>query len=94
MNQIIKLINYFKNPTKDTKGTAPDGYCPNCWGRQLYDQKVRKLYVDKQIDVNNHQANYTFIQKFVVEQLVGIQLRNRDRSLQCPTCNKIFPKED
>ncbi|MBT8303490.1 MAG: hypothetical protein KJP09_03390 [Bacteroidia bacterium] len=83
---IEKLIAFFKKTKAETTDQAPEGYCPNCWGSQEYDNQIREMYVDKQIDVNNHEANYAFIQDFVVTHLDGIHLKKGNNSLECPTC--------
>ena len=80
------LISFFKKPKEETQDKVPEGLCPNCWGQQEYDNQIRDLYFDKQIDVNNHQANYAFIQDFMVTHLSGIHLRKGNNSLECPTC--------
>ena len=83
---IEKLISFFKKPASETKDETPEGFCPNCWGKQEYDNVIRELYEDKQIDVNNHTANYAFIQDFVVNKLDGIHLKKGNNSFECPTC--------
>ena len=83
---IESLINFFSKPKDDTKNEVPKGLCPNCWGTQEYDKNIRKLYDDKQIDVNNHIAYYSFIQNFVVEKINGIQLIKGDKGLVCNAC--------
>ena len=83
---IEKLISFFKKSSTETKNSVPEGICPNCWGEQEYDNKIRELYKDKQIDVNNHSSNYSFIQKFVVTHLNGIHLKKGNNGLECPTC--------
>ena len=83
---IESIIKYFKKPATETKGETPQGYCPNCWGKQEYDNVIREMYQDKQIDVNNHAANYSFIQDFVINKIDGIHLKKGNNSLECPTC--------
>ena len=73
-------------PSTETKSETPEGFCLNCWGSQEYDKVIRDLYEDKQIDVNNKEANYAFIQKFVVEHIDGIHLKKGNNGLECPTC--------
>ena len=82
-----KLVSFFRRPAAETKGEVPEGLCPNCWGSQEYDGEIRELYKDKQIDVNNHEANYAFIQDFVVKHIDGIHLKKGNTSLECPTCH-------
>lgn len=85
MSLVERLTQYFKKPKTD-QATAPDGLCPNCWGNQEYDNVIREMYVDKQIDVNNHESNHAFIQKFVVERVKGITLIKGADGYSCPTC--------
>lgn len=86
---INSLISFFKKPPEETKDTVPEGFCPNCWGNQKYENVVREMYRDKQIDVNNKEANHAFIQDFVVSKLDGIKLKKGDSSYQCPTCKIV-----
>lgn len=84
------LIQFFKKSRDETIGEVPSGLCPNCWGSQEYDSVIRKMYFDKQIDVNNHEANYAFIQDFVVNKISGIKLITDNNKHICPTCKTIF----
>ena len=83
---IQTLLNFIKKPVTETKGTTPEGICPNCWGEQEYDKMIREMYDDKQIEVNNHEANYAFIQDFVVTHIDGIKLKKGNKGYECPTC--------
>ena len=84
---IETLINFFKHPAKSTKGETPEGLCPNCWGEQEYDNMIREMYEDQQIDVSNQKANYAFIQDFVVNKIDGIKLIKGTKGSVCPTCH-------
>jgi hypothetical protein len=86
ITRIEKLIQFFKQSREVTKNKVPEGICPNCWGEQEYDNKIRTMYEEKQIDVNNHAMNYAFIQEFVVTQLNGIHLIKEDERLVCSIC--------
>ena len=83
---VENLIRFFKQSPEKTKNKVPEGLCPNCWGEQEFDNVIRDMYKDKQIDVNNHKENHAFIQEFVVNRLNGIHFIKGDNSLQCPTC--------
>ena len=85
MSIIDNLTQYFNKPKTETS-PEPEGLCPNCWGNQEYDNVIREMYADKQIDVNNHEANHSFIQKFVVERVSGITLKKGNDGYSCPTC--------
>jgi hypothetical protein len=83
---VEKLIQFFKQSPEETKNKVPEGLCPNCWGEQEFDNVIRDMYKDKQIDVNNHKENHAFIQEFVVNRLNGIHFIKGDSGLECPTC--------
>jgi len=89
---IEKLIQFFNQSPEDSKNKVPEGMCPNCWGEQEYDNIIREMFRDKQIDVNNHDKKHAFIQEFVVNRLNGIHLIKGDNGLQCPTCKIRFKK--
>jgi hypothetical protein len=87
------LIRFFKKTKEETTGKVPRGFCPNCWGEQEYDSMIREMYEDKQIDVNNHAANYAFIQDFIVNHIEGIHLKKGNNGFECPTCRAVFKEE-
>ena len=91
-DMIEKLREFFSRPKEETKDMVPEGLCPNCWGTQEYDNTIRELYKDKQIDVNNHEAHHAFIRDFVVKYIDGIHLKKGDSSLECPTCHVKYEK--
>ena len=86
MNLIQNLMDFFGKPEEETKGCTPQGLCAVCWGYQEYDKKIRKLYMDKQVDVNNHKDSYMLIQRFVVDHIEGIRLKEGD-VVFCPSCD-------
>lgn len=85
MDLVNNIIEYFKKPSTDKKIKSPEGTCPVCWGHQEYDHKIRRLFKDKQIDVNNHRDTYMKVQKFVVKHIDGIKLKE-GKIETCPTC--------
>lgn len=87
MDLIENILHFFQKPKEETEGKSPEGTCPVCWGYQEYDHKIRKLFKDKQIDVNNHRYNYMKIQKFMVNYIDGIRLKQGEIK-ECPTCSQ------
>ncbi|WP_299164061.1 hypothetical protein [uncultured Eudoraea sp.] len=84
--------NLFKKKKTDEFDEIPNGVCPNCWGDQEYGNVIREKFKDAQIDVNNKESKYAFIQDFVVTHLDGIKLKSAVHGTECPTC-KIKYKE-
>ncbi|MFT4753154.1 MAG: hypothetical protein ACI85Q_000692 [Salibacteraceae bacterium] len=87
---IETLLQFFAKTKEETKGKTPEGICPNCWGEQEYNNQIREMYADKQIEVNNREANYSFIQEFVVTHIEGIKLKKGNNSFECPTCKMKY----
>ena len=87
MNVVEELIRFFKRPEKETKDKTPNGLCPVCWGYQEYDHKIRTIYKDRQVEVNNHRDSYMIMEDFVVNQLDGIKLKE-SQTESCPTCSE------
>lgn len=86
MDFFEQIVAYFNKPEEDTKNSTPEGVCPVCWGYQEYDQKIRQLLKDDQIDVINHKKKYTKIRKFLMENVDGIRLKTAE-TFNCPNCN-------
>lgn len=93
MDLIQSFLQYFQKTNSGDSKATPEGVCPNCWGEQEYQGVVRKLYADKQIDVNNHAANHAFIQDFVVNHVDGIRLKRGQSGLECPRCKMSYDLE-
>lgn len=91
MDIVKNITEFFGKPKKETEGKVPEGLCPVCWGYEEYDHKIRKVFEDKQIDVNNHAASYMLMQKFVKENIDGIKLKEGEIH-DCPTCGTASKK--
>ena len=92
MDFISALVNFLKKTPEQTKGKSPEGVCPICWGYNEYDGKIRKVYKDKQVAVNNHKDSYMLIQEFVVNHIDGIRLKEGEWT-SCPTCGTKHEKK-
>lgn len=87
MNLFENIVEFLRKPKKETEDMSPEGTCPVCWGYQEYDSKIRKLFKDKQIDVNNHSDSYMKVQKFMVKYVDGIRLK-QGKVEECSKCSK------
>jgi len=93
MDIIKTIVDFFKKPKKETASKSPEGVCSLCWGHQEYDGKIRKLYKDKQIDVNNNEDSYLLIQEFVKENVDGYHLKDGVVHV-CPDCDELKEGRD
>lgn len=85
---VKKFVDFFKKPQSETAGTAPEGICELCWGIQSYDGKIREIYKDKQVDVNNNRDSYMLIQKFVKDHIDGYSIKDDEIHI-CTDCPKL-----
>lgn len=85
MDIIENIVHYFQNKKDTDKDSSPEGTCPVCWGYQQYDEKIRVLLKDKQIDINNHKDSYTLVQGFMKHHVDGVKLKDSIEK-ECPNC--------
>ncbi len=89
-----RLLDHLLTPQADRATDQAPGTCPNCWGHQGWDGKIRDLFADKQIDINNHKESHAFIQDFVVNHIDGIRLKKGNDGFACPHCHTVCSTED
>ena len=90
MSFLETLAQFFRRPLAEQVDDIPEGVCPNCWGWDEYGGEVHQRMKDRQINVNNHQEYYAFIQDFAVNHVDGIRLRNHNARQHCPTCKAYY----
>lgn len=89
----MKLIEYIKelvNGKSREELTAPEGFCPNCWGRQEYGGKLYDAVKREHIDTNNLEQKKGWIQAYAEKNLSGIQLYEKDARLVCDSCHVSY----
>lgn len=81
---IAENIKYFfkAKENKEPVGEAPEGVCPNCWGRQEWEGNYYKLMKAKNITPENNTYN-SFINE-IASKLDKITLK--EDSYECATC--------
>ena len=83
---ITAIKNYFsKKWNGESNEQAPEGICPNCWGRQEWDNQFFELKKDPHLTQEGKRYE-SFISK-VVDEHVGALHQNGDRYV-CVTCGK------
>ena len=84
MNLKESLKRFFKAKANNQEtGTAPEGVCPNCWGREEWEGDFYKHIKAKNITPESNTYN-NFINK-VVSKLDKITLK--EDTYECTTCN-------
>ena len=78
------IKNYFSKKWKgETADKAPEGVCPNCWGKQEWDNQFFDLIKDPHLTAEGKRYQ-SFISK-VVDEHVGALHKHGTRYV-CNTC--------
>ncbi|MFC3881346.1 hypothetical protein ACFOSV_14225 [Algoriphagus namhaensis] len=91
----MNIFETFKNlfgstPISDT----PEGFCPNCWGRQKYQGAFYNAIKNEEITTKNVDQKKGWIEGYVERNLTGIKLVSTDGGLLCNYCHtKYSPTE-
>lgn len=75
-----------------TKEIVEAEACPNCWGKQEYQDLYIEYSKDKTKSNINHDKLHqkTFVNQFVETHLTGIKLKKENDRLNCPKCKSVF----
>jgi len=91
---MFKAIKEFlKNRSEGKKVLAPEGVCPNCWGRQEYGGQFFHAMKDAGIGTHNVVEKKGWIQGYAEKNLLGISLQSHENSLECQKCNTRYSPE-
>lgn len=88
------LIHFFKKHKKPAADIAPEGYCPNCWGRQEYGGAFYDAVRNYSHDVDSRDPHDGWILDYAKKHLKGIELIQRDDHTVCQNCKITYhPKK-
>ena len=87
MGLIARVKGYFKAKFEGKEvGKAPEGICPNCWGKQEWEGEFYKVIKSK--DNLPESETYNNFIKEVVKKLDKITLKKDDYT--CETCKVSY----
>ena len=90
MKGLSKLLEFLKKEKK--QGEIPEGFCPNCWGRQEYGGSFYEAIKNEKIDLNNVEEHYGWIQAYATRNLFGISLTKKGDKWECMKCNTKYKR--
>lgn len=88
MNIAKSIIQFLQSPNTDQK--APEGLCPNCWGRTEYEGKFYEAAKNENVNINQANEQIGWIQDYANKYLSGITLQPKDDELICQTCQLTY----
>lgn len=87
MNIVLSVKEYFKKKEKNQEtGQAPDGVCPNCWGKQEWDGEFYRFM--KGQNSNPSADIYTSFVQDVARKLDKITIK--ENTYTCETCQVAY----
>ncbi len=85
MNLAERLISFLK------RKEAPEGMCPNCWGREEYGGKFYDAVKNNHTEIHSSKPNVGWIQAYAEQHLSDIQLvKKDDDKAVCPKCKLTY----
>lgn len=90
MDYINSLLNLLKKKQTLTKEDVPEGYCPNCWGRQQYGGQFFETAKNYDTDINSSNPHEGWVLEYANKHLSTIQLKHEDGQLVCQKCKTTY----
>ena len=92
MNLVESLISFLKGKGTQEEGMAPEGVCPNCWGREEYGGQFYERIKQENLDVNSKDSNVGWINAYANKHLLGITLKRagNGEELICGKCKTSY----
>ena len=91
MNLTDSIKRFFKaKENREPVGEAPEGVCPNCWGRQDWEGNYYKKIKAKNITPESN--TYTSFIHEIATKLDKITLK--EDTYECLTCETNFKNEE
>ena len=96
MGLVESVLNFSK--IKDTKDApaAPEGLCPNCWGRDEYAGHFYDRIKQENLDVNSLDSNVGWVGAYANKHFQGIALKRagNGEELICAKCQVSYQHSD
>ena len=90
MNIVESLINWLKRNKEPNTTDAPEGLCPNCWGRTEYGGQFYEAVRNENIDANTASTKVGWVQDYANKHLTAIQLKEEEGELVCSKCKVTY----
>ena len=87
------IISFLTSPKSESK-SAPEGICPNCWGRAEYNGKFYEAMKNENININDTDVRVGWIQQYANEHLSAIELHSSKEGTVCQKCKTSYLEEN
>lgn len=85
-----QLLDHLQKRKTDAGEVVPEGFCPNCWGREEYGGKFYEAVELHHHDVKTPDPDVGWVQDYVDRYLAGIALEREDKGYVCKNCKVSY----
>ncbi len=85
-----RLLSFLKKKEAAEKIETPEGFCPNCWGKQEYAGEFYEAVKNHNVDINSKNPNIGWVQEYADKHLSSIQLKHEDGTDVCQKCKLTY----
>jgi hypothetical protein len=89
LKALLTLLGRKNSSNDDT----PEGYCPNCWGREEYGGRFYDAVKNNGVDINSNDASIGWVQEYADKHLNGIELHPDGENFVCKKCKLTYRPE-
>jgi len=91
MDKLEAILKVLRSKRKMDDIDTPEGFCPNCWGRQEYGNKFYQAALNRKVDINNLEPQLGWIQGYAEKHLYKTRLKAHDEdNLVCGNCKLTY----
>ena len=96
MDLVKAILSFLSKKDKPDAAKAPEGLCPNCWGREEYGGHFYTRVQQENLDINSMESNVGWVQAYANKHLEGIALKRKGdgEPLVCENCQTSYQQED
>ena len=93
MKVLDAILNVLRKNGGQDQNDVPEGFCPNCWGRNEYGGQFYDAVKNNHTDINSPNPNIGWIQDYANKYLSDIQLQIENKQLVCQKCKLTYRPE-
>lgn len=93
MSIATALINFLRKKRTDEAPAAPEGLCPNCWGRTEYGGQFYTAMKNRGIDASKKDPDAGWVKEYADTHLKDIHLERQGDMVVCQKCKVSYKPE-
>lgn len=96
MNLVQSLLNFLRKKDTPKEMPAPEGLCPNCWGREEYGGHFYERVKQENLNIRSKESNVGWINAYANKHIAGIALQRtgNGEELVCAKCKISYLHSD